>query len=411
MMKKIILLLLFTIPLLIQAQDTGIQFQHEASWKEILAKAKAENKYIFMDCFTTWCGPCKYMSASIFPLKEVGDFINDKFISVAVQLDTTDKDNDAVKSWYQGGHDIAEKYKIRAYPTYLVFDADGKPVHRFVGSSPAEEFLAKIKISLNPETQYFSLLDEYRNGKKDSAFLLIAAKAAYDAYDIETAKTITDEYLSTQTNLYTKLNLILLTQFTKTSLDRGFDIMLNHADRVDSILGAGSAASVIDPIIMREEVYTRFPKEPNAKPDWVKITNEVSKKYPVQAAEIVAKTKVALYQRSGDWNNYRIAIVDYMNKFGQKLTPDELNNYAWTVFQNCPDMKCVAEALEWSKRSFEGNNTPGFMDTYANILYKLGRKDEAIEWEKKAMGFAQGDDKKGYQEVIDKMKNNEKTWN
>ena len=195
-MKKIILLLLFPIPLLIQAQDTGVQFQHQASWKEILAKAKAENKYIFMDCFTTWCGPCRYMSSTIFPLKEVGDFMNDKFISVAVQLDTTDKDNDAVKSWYQDGHDIAQKYNIRAYPTYLVFDADGNPVHRFVGSSPAEEFISKIKTSLNPEMQYYTLLNQYKSGKKESTFLFNMAKAALEAYDMKNATKIADEYLA-----------------------------------------------------------------------------------------------------------------------------------------------------------------------------------------------------------------------
>ncbi len=95
---KFILLFFITVPLLIKAQDKGINFQHEASWKEIQAKAKAENKYIFMDCFTTWCGPCKYMSSTIFPLQEVGEFMNDKFVSVKVQLDTTSNDNESVKS-------------------------------------------------------------------------------------------------------------------------------------------------------------------------------------------------------------------------------------------------------------------------------------------------------------------------
>ncbi len=30
-------------------------------WKEVLAKAKAENKYIVVDCYTDWCGWCKVM--------------------------------------------------------------------------------------------------------------------------------------------------------------------------------------------------------------------------------------------------------------------------------------------------------------------------------------------------------------
>lgn len=410
-MKKIVLLLLIIIPLLIQAQDTGIHFQHEASWKEIQAKAKAENKYIFMDCFTTWCGPCKYMSATIFPLKDVGEFINDKFVSVKVQLDTTAKDDESVKSWYQNGHDIAQKYKVSAYPTYLIFDADGNIVHRFVGSSPADVFLANTKKSLSPETQYYTLLNQYKNGKKDKEFLRNMAIASADAYDMENAMNIANEYLAMQTDLYTKDNLDFIKRFTQTSADKGFDIMLHNPDKVDAVLGKGTASSVIQPIIMREEIFKYFPKDPKATPDWAKINSGISKKYPAQAPESMAKAKVLWYQHAGDWNNYQAAILNYMHKYGDNASPFELNDYAWTVFQNCPDMKCVAEVLGWSKRSFEKDNSPAFIDTYANILYKLGKKDEAIKWEQKAMDIAQGEDKKGYQEVIDKMKKNEKTWN
>ncbi len=410
-MKKFILFLLITIPLLIQAQDIGIHFQHEASWKEIQAKAKAENKYIFMDCFTTWCGPCKYMSASIFPLQEVGAFMNDKFISVKVQLDTTKNDNDFVKSWYQDGHNLAEMYKVRAYPTYLIFDASGNVVHRFVGSSPADEFLANTKKSLNPKTQYYTLLNQYKNGKKEKEFLHDMALVSADAYDMENAAKISKEYLATQTDLYTKDNLDFIKRFTESSTDKGFDIMLHNSEKVDAVLGKGTAASIIQPIIMREEIFKNFPQDPKANPDWSKIESGVSKKYPAQAPEAIVKAKVLWFQHAGDWNNYQAAIVDYMNKYGTNASPEELNDYAWTVFQNCPDMKCVAEALEWSKRSFEKNEVPGFIDTYANILYKLGKKDEAIKWEQKAMDVAQEGDKKGYQEVIDKMKKDEKTWN
>jgi len=74
-------------------------------------------------------------------------------------------------------------------------------------------------------------------------------------------------------------------------------------------------------------------------------------------------------------------------------------------------MKCVEEALEWSKRSFENQKNPAFIDTYANILYKLGKRDEAVSWEKKALDLAPDAEKKGYQETIDKMNKNEKTWN
>ncbi|HEV8084926.1 MAG TPA: thioredoxin fold domain-containing protein [Chitinophagaceae bacterium] len=410
-MKKFILLLFITIPLLIKAQDTGIHFLHEASWKEIQAKAKAQNKYIFMDCFTTWCGPCKYMSSTIFPLQEVGEFMNDKFVSVKVQLDTSAKDNELVKSWYQDSHDLAQKYTVSVYPTYLIFDADGNIVHRFVGSSLAEEFLANTKKSLNAETQYYTLLKQYNNGKKNKEFLYSMTLASADAYDRDNVMKISNEYLATQKDLYTKDNLDFIKKFTQSSTDKGFDIMVHNAGKVDAVLGKGTVSSIIQPIIFREETFRYLPADGNASPDWNKINAIVAKKYPTQADEAIAKAKVIWYQSARDWHNYQAAIVNYMNEYGTTALPEELNNYAWTVFQNCPDMKCVAEALEWSKRSFEKEKVPGFIDTYANILYKLGKKDEAIEWEQKAIDIAQDADKKGYQEVIDKMKKNEKTWN
>src|SRR5215510_7624370 len=112
-MKKIALLLLLVIPFGSFSQEKGMHFEHGLSWADIKAKAKAEHKYIFMDCFTTWCGPCKYMTARVFPTQEAGDFMNAKFINVGVQLDTTGGDDEHIKSWYKDGHDIATNYSIR----------------------------------------------------------------------------------------------------------------------------------------------------------------------------------------------------------------------------------------------------------------------------------------------------------
>ena len=53
-----------------------------------------------------------------------------------------------------------------------------------------------------------------------------------------------------------------------------------------------------------------------------------------------------------------------------------------------------------------------FIDTYANLLYKTGKKDLAVEWEQKALNILKqnNEDYAGYQETLDKMKKGEKTW-
>ena len=50
------------------------------------------------------------------------------------------------------------------------------------------------------------------------------------------------------------------------------------------------------------------------------------------------------------------------------------------------------------------------MDTYANLLYKLGQIDEAITWETKAIDMVSESEKKDYSETLIKIKSGEKTW-
>jgi len=102
-------------------------------------------------------------------------------------------------------------------------------------------------------------------------------------------------------------------------------------------------------------------------------------------------------------------MIAYMKSYNDKLTDGDLNSMAWAVFQNCADMTCVSDILDWSKR-LKDNNEPGYIDTYANILYKLGKKDDAIALETKAVGMVADADKATYQETLNKMKNGEKTW-
>lgn len=408
-MKNIFYLLLL-VSFSANAQEKGILFQHNLSWQAVQAKAKAQKKFIFMDCFTTWCGPCRYMSKEVFPLAETGNALNKNFISVKVQLDTTANDNAEVKSWYKAGHDIAEKYEVHAYPTYLFFDPNGKLVHRAVGSSDAATFITKANNALKPETQYYTLLAKYNGGKKDSAFLRSLANASMDAYDMENGNKIANEYFATQSNLYTETNLKMLQNFTNSSADKGFDIMLHHAAEADKVLGEGASESIVSNIILQENVYPTFGNDSAATPNWDSLNNAIKVKYPAYADEIVAKAKTIWYQHVKDWNNFKITVVNYMDAYGDKASTFQKNEFAWGIFQNCNDMACVEKALEWSKQSFAKDSVPGYIDTYANLLYKLGRKDEAIEWETKAANLTVEGDKKGYYDVIEKMKKGEKTW-
>jgi thiol:disulfide interchange protein len=71
-----------------------------------IRKAKKENKLIFVDGFTTWCGPCKWMDANVFVDPQVSEFFNTSFINVKINLEEGN------------GIAFAEKYAPQAYPTF-----------------------------------------------------------------------------------------------------------------------------------------------------------------------------------------------------------------------------------------------------------------------------------------------------
>ena len=73
----------------------------------------------------------------------------------------------------------------------------------------------------------------------------------------------------------------------------------------------------------------------------------------------------------------------------------ELNNDASTVFEKSNDPKKLSKALAWADLALKYANADqeaGVLDTKANLLYKLGKKKEALELEKIAVDKAPADE-------------------
>ena len=71
------------------ASAQGIKFV-ESSFKEALAQAKQENKLLFMDCYTSWCGPCRLLANRVFPNDSIGQFFNTHFVSLKMDMENVE---------------------------------------------------------------------------------------------------------------------------------------------------------------------------------------------------------------------------------------------------------------------------------------------------------------------------------
>jgi len=158
----------------------GIRFEQNMNLEQIEAKAKAEHKYIFVDCYATWCGPCKKMDQETYNRREVGEIYNKQFISVKVQMDRTLADNQKVKSWYGDAADIENGLGVNVYPTFLFLDANGKPVHKATGFRDSKEFVQLAADALNPQKQYYSVMRNFKPEKMDTTELKSLARTFFN---------------------------------------------------------------------------------------------------------------------------------------------------------------------------------------------------------------------------------------
>lgn len=125
--------LLFTFGTPVHAQDLNtdnskIVFM-EDDWHGALKQAAAQHKYIFVDAYATWCGPCKMLKATTFRNKKAAEFYNRNFINVAIDME-------------KGlGPQLAAQWGMQAYPTLIIFNSKGEAVLGTVGYIKAPDLI------------------------------------------------------------------------------------------------------------------------------------------------------------------------------------------------------------------------------------------------------------------------------
>jgi len=159
MKKYIFIAICFLAQSFILFGQEHIDFQ-KINFAQAKEKAAQDNKLIFLDGYTTWCAPCKWMESNVFNKKEVADCYNSKFINIKVDCEAGE------------GIDIAKAYQIKSFPTYLFLDDKGTLIYRTQSRMEADLFLKEAEKANNSEYQIPNIVAEYAAGNRNSFFLL-----------------------------------------------------------------------------------------------------------------------------------------------------------------------------------------------------------------------------------------------
>ncbi len=231
------------------------------------------------------------------------------------------------------------------------------------------------------------------------------------------------------------------------STDNFFKYLFRNPSRLDKAVGNfGYGRRLVGYVVGKEEIEKNLwngntPITTN--PDWAAIRNTIANKYDKHLADsLISTAKTAFFLRTKNCDQYVTHIEELMNTYPPSKTSTRLkvltgglnslgdngdswalNGCAWTVFQICDKRRALMKGLKWSQLSIDFETDPNvvcqYLDTKANLLYKLGRRKDAIETEELAImtvrKATKGTDKDSpleseYKENLEKMKKNVPTW-
>lgn len=349
----------------------GIEFFH-GTWAEAQEKAKAEEKLIFVDAYAAWCGPCKMMAGKVFPQEKVGTFFNANFINLKIDMEKPEN------------AEFAEKYPVSAYPTLLFLDSSGKVVQKAVGAKDADQLLEFAQKVLGRADKSADYEKQYAEGNRDPKFLLDYVRAL-NAVGKPSLK-ITNEYLNTQRDFSTEMNLRFLYEGTLEADSRVFDLLVKNQSKAAALLG-------------EEKVNARIEK---ACKNTVKKAVEFKSETLLGEAKTKIKTALPARAEAFGWEadmQYYAAVKDAKNylKAAQAFQKGEVKNNAAKLHDLVvgllrafpDDAKVLEQAEKWSRNAAENGGLPEYYLTLAEIYKRQGDKAKAkatAEKARKAIG-------------------------
>ncbi len=363
-----------------QAIAGGIEFFH-GTWEEALVESKTQDKPIFVDAYTTWCGPCKRMAKTVFTEENVGAFYNENFICMKIDMEKPD------------GRKFQQKYPVTAYPTLYYIDGNGETIFHTKGARNAKQFLEMGRTVLGKTDKSGEFAEKYEAGDRDPEMIYKYVKALNKAG--KPSLKISNDYLKEQKDLTSDFNLKFIYEATVEADSRIFDMLVKNRKAIERLESKEGVNKKIKSACKRT---AKKALEFESKDLHDEAIAKMKKNCPEHGDSFASETNMNYYRATNDVKNYLKVCKDYAKKT-IKNDAKQLNYLAKDITGSFKTNKeALKMAEKFAKKAAVNGGLYEYYYNYAEILSMNGKKAEALSAANKSLELAEG--KKNIQRAI-----------
>ncbi|WP_027377788.1 thioredoxin fold domain-containing protein [Kaistella palustris] len=361
-MKKLFSFLILFISVLIFSQET-IDFQ-TSSFQDILAKAKKEKKLVFIDAYASWCGPCKLMEKNIFPLPAVKEYYNANFVNARFDMEKGE------------GRDLAARYGIRSYPSFLFLNGDGEVVLQNYGYMGEADFLTIAREANDPKLRTASYKELFEKGERDPEILLNMMRV-YATSDYDLAKKVSERYFEVKKDTpLTKDDLGLLLYFLKSPQDANYKTFVAKKAEIEKLMSPDIYEQFDANIKISKILESALDLKTGVINDAYFYENATPLIGKVNAETALNRMKVLFYPTVNKYAEYETAALQYYN-VSEDFDTEELLKAAWILSEHSSNLPALKKAEEWAEKSVMKSETAENTYILAKLYSKTGNMANA----------------------------------
>lgn len=313
-----------------QEKTKGIVFEKEGTlFNDAVKKAKATNKLLFMDCYTSWCGPCKMMANTVFPQEKVGNFMNPKYVCLKVDMEKGE------------GPELGKKLQVTAYPTFIIFNAEGQELGRFLGGCQAEDFIKKVT-EHSTDNGSAEMDKRFANGERSEEFLYAYLETLGNAYKKDQCNTVAEALLDGKAETFAQDKKLadVFMKHINNPFCPAFVYTAKHPEQLSATIGEMPVKMKLQSVwrnyshSLINNANGQVSLDQTQMDKWLALMEECNVK---EKEELRLNTLITYCEKKSDWNEYMKYCKEYANNPSLDVNDLTLCKWCTPIAEKCKE--------------------------------------------------------------------------